>query len=254
VPRAIYAPIQRVNYHAEREELKPPPFPRLASMTDQYTKLLELRRAEGSAHGLSKIPADFYHQTRAYLSDLKSTFETELRENPSGRKGELARQTHQRAVQTARDIVEARMMKILTAALQASLGGSRDLPNALPEERALHESILGYLRQHRSDVAPYLEPAGPVPAPPKRASSTAARAAPSEPAPSRTTAGNAPGGPDIQIVRVLKDTPKVVLGSETIELRHDDVLSLPSDVARLLLDSHVVEVVEVHDKFSPALR
>lgn len=220
-------------------------------MADYYTKLLELRRSEGSAHGLSKLPMDFYPTTRSYLAELKSTFETELRENPSGRKGELARQTHQRAVQTARDIVEARMMKILTAALQASLGGSRDLPNALPEERTLHESLLGYLRQHRSEVAPYLEPTGPVPPPTKRTASAASRAVAAEPALSRSAATLPAIGTDAQIVRVLKDSPPVALGAETIELRRDDVLSLPPDVARLLLDGKIVEPVRVQDRFSP---
>ncbi|HLY77495.1 MAG TPA: hypothetical protein VKT21_06380 [Thermoplasmata archaeon] len=223
-------------------------------MTDHYTKLLELRRSEGSAHGLSKLPVDFYPQTRTYLAELRSTFETELRENPSGRKGELARQTHQRAVQTARDIVEARMMKILTAALQASLGGSRDIPNALPEERTLHESLLGYLRQHRSEVAPYLEPTGPASPPPKGAASSPSRRPANEAVPSRAAASPPTGAADTEVVRVLKETPKVVLGSETIELRLDDVLSLPPDVARLLLESHIVERVHVHDRFSPPLR
>ena len=190
-------------------------------MADYYTKLLELRRAEGSAHGLSKLLVDFYPQTRAYLAELKSTFETELRENPSCRKGELARQTHQRAVQTARDIVEARMMKILTAALQASLGGSRDLPNALPEERTLHESLLGYLRQHRSEVAPYLEPTGPVPAPPKHAASATSRSAPPESAPSRAAAPTPHGGPETQVARALKDTPRSPWVRRRIELQRD---------------------------------
>lgn len=221
-------------------------------MADYYTKLLELRRAEGSAHGLSKLPLDFYPQTRAYLADLKSTFETELRENPSGRKGELARQTHQRAVQTARDIVEARMMKILTAALQASLGGSRDLPNALPEERTLHESLLGYLRQHRSEVAPYLESSGPAPSTAKAPTPASVRKGASEPPTSRTASAPADASGDTQVVRVLQDSPTVALGSEVLALRRDDVISLPADVARLLLDSHVVETIEIHERFSPA--
>lgn len=223
-------------------------------MPDYYTKLLELRRAEGSAHGLSKLPVDFYSQTRAYLAELKSTFETELRENPSGRKGELARQTHQRAVQTARDIVEARMMKILTAALQASLGGSRDLPNSLPEERALHEALLGYLRQHRSDVAPYLDPAVPPPAPSKRSAPVGPRATASEPVPAQSATKSSAGHSETQIVRVLKGSPKVAIGAETIELRRDDVVSLPVEVAQLLRDSRIVEPIELHDTFSSALQ
>ncbi|MCI4347403.1 MAG: hypothetical protein L3J97_02140 [Thermoplasmata archaeon] len=222
-------------------------------MVDYYTRLLELRRAEGSAHGLSKLPGEFYTQTRGYLADLKSTFETELRENPSGRKGELARQTHQRAVQTARDIVEARMMKILTAALQASLGGTRDLPNALPEERALHDSMLGYLRQHRSDVAPYLEPVGPPAVLQKKAGAGSPRSPATEPAPSRTYVAS-PGGDDTQIVRILQDSPKVAIGSESITLRRDDVVSLPAEVARLLVEGRIAEPVRVEERFSPALR
>ncbi|MCI4353494.1 MAG: DNA replication complex GINS family protein [Thermoplasmata archaeon] len=222
-------------------------------MADYYTRLLELRRAEGSAHGLSKLPGEFYTQTRSYLAELKSTFETELRENPSGRKGELARQTHQRAVQTARDIVEARMMKILTAALQASLGGARELPNSLPEERALHESMLSYLRQHRSEVAPYLEPVGPPPAVPKKAVSTSARSAAREPAPPRTSVTSS-GSDEVQVVRILQDSPKVALGSESIALRRDDVVSFPADVARLLVEGRIAEPVRVLERFSPALR
>lgn len=221
-------------------------------MADYYTKLLELRRAEGSAHGLSKLPLDFYPQTRAYLAELKSTFETELRENPSGRKGELARQTHQRAVQTARDIVEARMMKILTAALQASLGGTRDLPNALPEERTLHESILGYLREHRAEVAPYLESGLAPPAAAKRTHGAVPRNPPAEAESVRPTSAGAPG--ESQIVRVLRDSPSITLGSEAIELRRDDLLTLPPDVARLLVDSHVVEPVRGGDRLSGAVR
>jgi DNA replication initiation complex subunit (GINS family) len=222
-------------------------------MVDYYTKLLELRRAEGSAHGLAKLPVDFYSQTRAYLSDLRATFETELRENPSGRKGELARQTHQRAVQTARDIVEARMMKILTAALQASLGGGRDLPNAVVEERSLHEALLGYLRQHRSEVAPYLEPTGPVPPSPTRSASPVGGSPPaSEPAPRTAVAPTSPTE-DPSIVHVLKDSPKVALGAENIALRRDDLLSLPADVARLLIEARLAEAVQVKPRFSDAL-
>ena len=221
-------------------------------MADYYTKLLELRRAEGSAHGLSKLPNDFYPQTRSYLAELKSTFETELRENPSGRKGELARQTHARAVQTSRDIVEARMMKILTAALQASLGGARDLPNALAEERSLHEALLGFLRQHRSEVAPYLEPIGPPPAVPKRTPASSSRSPPHESTPSRV-APTSSEGEELQIVRILQDSPKVALGSENITLRRDDVVSLPVEVARLLVEGHIAESVRLHERFSPAL-
>ena len=99
---------------------------------DQYTLLLELRRSEGAARGLAKLPHDFYGTTSSYLAEVRRTFEVELRENPSGRKGELSRQTYQRASQVARDIIEARMTKLLSLSFQASVGGTKELPNSLP--------------------------------------------------------------------------------------------------------------------------
>ncbi len=218
-------------------------------MPDYYTRLLELRRAEGSAHGLAKLPNDFYPQTRAYLGDLRSTFEGELRENPSGRKGEIARQTHHRAAQTARDIVEARMMKVANAALQASLGGNPELPNALPEERALHDALVGALRQHRAQVAPYLDGGSPAPAAgPARAPAPAQpvgrRAVPADETPPPPAPSGASGA---RVVRMLLDTPSVALGPETLALRKDDLVSLPADVAALLVDGHAAEPVQLRE-------
>ena len=218
-----------------------------SAMPDHYTQLLEWRRAEGAARLLAKLPQDFYPATRAYLADVRRTFETELRENPSGKKGDLARQTYSRATQVARDIVEARMTKILSQAFQASVGGSRDLANALPEERGLHDSLIQTLRSHRSGLAPYLEPTGPStptappasPVPPSEPRRTHSPAEP--PAPSADARGAAL--PPVAFVRVLKDGRPVELGHETIDLRREDVLTLPVETARLLVSAKVAELI-----------
>ncbi|HEY6239159.1 MAG TPA: hypothetical protein VIZ68_08250, partial [Thermoplasmata archaeon] len=132
-------------------------------MADHYTRLLEWRREEAATRGLHKLPQDFYAATEVYLAGTRATFETELRSNPGGKKGDLARQTYQRAAQVARDIVEARMMKVLNLAFQASVGSGRDLTNALPQERALFDRLVEGLKGHRQTVSPYLEATGPSP-------------------------------------------------------------------------------------------
>ena len=205
-------------------------------MPDHYTLLLDWRRAEGSARGLAKLPHDFVPSTQAYLAEARRVFETEVRENPSGKKGEVARQTYQRASQVARDIVEARMTKILSQAFQASVGGSRDLPNALPEERELFDALGRTLRAHRQAVAPYLDPTGPTPAPPVRGPSAVERPPAAEP--------RAPAGPAAVVIRVLKDGRPVEVGGETIDLRKEDVLTLPAETARILIEAKVAEKVE----------
>jgi DNA replication initiation complex subunit (GINS family) len=211
-------------------------------MPDQYTLLLELRRSEGAARGLAKLPHEFYSTTTAYLAEVRRTFEGELRENPSGRKGELSRQTYQRASQVARDIIEARMTKILSLAFQASVGGSRELPNALPEERALFESLTGVLRTHRGSVAPYLstENAGPMPvaSAPAPSSSGAREGIP------RAESHAAAATPTVALVRILKDSRPLEIGTETIELRREDIVSVPPEVARILVDGKIAEAVE----------
>lgn len=217
-------------------------------MPDHFTQLLEWRRNELAVRGLAKLPPEFYTGTSAYLAELRRSYETELRENPSGRKGDISRQTYQRATQVARDIVEGRIQKVLNAAFQASVGGSRDVANALPEERAMFDQILAVLVDHRRSAAAYIEPTVGVPAPtaPKPAETPAAR--PPAPPPATSAPPSPPGGrarPALVYVRVLKDAARPIeVGSETVDLRADDILSLPPETARLLVEAKVAETLE----------
>jgi DNA replication initiation complex subunit (GINS family) len=204
-------------------------------MPDHYSQLLDWRRAEGSARGLAKLPHDFVPATQAHLAEARRVFESELRENPSGKKGELARQAFQRGSQIARDIVEARMTKILSLAFQASVGGSHDIPNALPEERQLFDALVEQLRSHRRTIAPYLEPVPSAPSSSKPAAAPAVR--PSDPTPTRPL-------PAVTVVRVLKDSRPVEVGGETLQLRKEDIVSLPPETAKILLEANVAEKVE----------
>jgi DNA replication initiation complex subunit (GINS family) len=204
-------------------------------LADHYTRLLEWRREEAAARGLHKLPHDFYSSTQAYLSETRATFETELRNNPAGKKGDLARQTYQRAAQIGRDIIEARMMKLLTLAFQASVGTGREVTNALPEEHVLYDKLVANLRTHRQDVAPFLEPTA--------ASAPAVGGAPSGAAPpSAVRAPETPAlGKTTVLVRILRDAPSVELGSGTLELRKEDVLDLPAETAKILIQAQVAE-------------
>ncbi len=213
-------------------------------MPDPFSQLLELRRGEAATRQLAKLPADFYGATATYLAEVRRSYEADLRENPSGRKGEISRQTYQRASQAARDIVEGRAQKILAAAFQASVGGARELPNSLPEERALFDRLLAAFVDHRQHAAPYLEsaagPSAPGPSAPVRAPDPPV-SSPAPAAPAGGTPGRAPAG--LVYVRILKDSPAIEVGTERVELRADDVLSLPGEKARILIDAKIAEPV-----------
>lgn len=214
-------------------------------MPDHFTQLLEWRRGELAVRGLAKLPSEFYTATSAYLAELRRSYESELRENPSGRKGEISRQTYQRAVQVARDIVEGRTQKVVNAAFQASIGGSRDLVNALSEERVVFDRLLTALLEFRRSAAAYIEPTpGPVPSvgarPPEAPVPAPVPSVPTAP----PAAPTARSRPPLVYVRVLKDSRPVEVGNETVDLKADDVLSLPAEVARLLVEAKVVEPLE----------
>jgi DNA replication initiation complex subunit (GINS family) len=218
-------------------------------MPDHFSLLLEWRRNEAATRGLAKLPHDFYAATTAYLAEVRHSYEADLRENPSGRKGDMSRQTYQRASQVARDIVEGRAQKVLAAAFQASIGGSRELPNSLPEERAMYDRMLAALLDHRGRTSPYLETpgtsTGTAPASSVSASSNAPSTGPPASAPPpRTTASKAPVAPPTAYVRVVKDGRPIEVGNETIDLRAEDILSLPEEKARLLVSAKVAERIE----------
>ncbi|MGA7923499.1 MAG: hypothetical protein WCA77_05940 [Thermoplasmata archaeon] len=221
-------------------------------MVDHYSHLLEWRRLEGSVRGLAKLPPDFYPATQTYLAELRRTFETELRENPSGRKGDMARQTYQRAGQVARDIVEARMAKLLSAAFTMTAGGSRDTPNALTEERTLFDGLVRLLKEHRSTAAPFLEPAMLA----ATAPGVTTPATPSSPAPSASRptpegaheASSETRSTTTVFVRILRDGRPIEAGGETIDLRKEDVISLTPETARILVTSQIAERLGPDDR------
>ncbi len=133
---------------------------------DYYNRLLEQRRAEYAAKGLSKVPPDFFTSTTRYVAALHEILERETRENPTSKKVEMTRTTYQRALASARDVLEARLGKISHLAVQhVNLGG--EPANLLPEERALYDALVRDLSGFRRTSAPFLEPAsgGSAPSP-----------------------------------------------------------------------------------------
>ncbi len=253
---------------------------------DYYNRLLEQRRAEYAAKGLSKVPPDFFTSTTRYVAALHEILERETRENPTSKKVEMTRTTYQRALASARDVLEARLGKISHLAVQhVNLGG--EPANLLPEERALYDALVRDLSGFRRTSAPFLEPASgssaPSPAAPPAAPggtastnprplaasppppSTAAPppSPPSSPAPapavrpasppsSPPSSVAPPSGPSspppTAVIRVLQDQPALALPNETIELRKEDLLVLPVEKAQLLVHARIAERVDVQPR------
>lgn len=113
----------------------------------------------------------------------------------------------------------------------------------------MFDQVLGALLDFRRSAAAYIEPTpgpspGPSPPAPPRTAEVPAASPLSPPARSPTTAPAARTRPALVYVRVLRDSRPVEVGSETVDLKADDVLSLPAETARLLAEAKVVELLE----------
>lgn len=247
---------------------------------DYYNRLLEQRRAEYAAKGLSKIPPDFLGATSRYLVSLRELLERETRENPTSRKVEMTRVTYQRALASARDVLEARLAKIAHLAAQhVNLGG--EASNLLPEERALYDALTRDLSGFRRNSASFLDPSGTSPPGPAPAAPSGDPSAPAATAPGPSTRGTAPSsptgaagaagavpsfssappgprastgasapsggataGPEGTVLRILQDRPALALSGENLEIRKEDLLVLPTDKANLLIQAQVAQKVD----------
>lgn len=225
--------------------------------TDQYNKLLEQRRAEASSRALAKISLDFYETTSAYLMDLRGRLTLEIRENPTSRKVELTRQVYQRAVTHARDVVDFRLAKIAArAAQQATVGG--EPPAMLPIERALFDALVKSLAECRGRLTPFLDAKLPVPsatpATPENAPGAGPPPPPNVPSPPPVLSGT-PGSAasPMVTVRILRDGPPIeVARGDAVELRKEDVLTLPEGTAELLIRGKAAEKIEGPARSSPS--
>jgi DNA replication initiation complex subunit (GINS family) len=214
----------------------------MAGNSDYYPRLLEQRRAEKASPGLAKIPSDFYSATQALLGQLRQMLESELKENPTSKKVELIRSQYQRARAHARDVMDWRMSKIATLAVQVVSVGTEP-ENMLPEERVLMDELAKQLDGFRNKMNPYLE-AMPLPPPPKpRGEEASSPAAPAD----QQVRTAAPQKQGQLVVRVLKDgLPFIVGEGDTIELHKEDIAALPKAVAKILVAEGIAELVELH--------
>lgn len=249
---------------------------------DYYNRLLEQRRAEYGSKGLSKMPPDFYVATNRYVAGLRDRLEQEVRADPTSKKVELTRNTYQRAVASARDVLESRLGKMVQMAVQQVNLGSEPA-NLLPEERSTYDALVRELSSFRRAQTPFLDvgqavpsataspaPAkAPVsssasPAPPATAvpgSTAAPSLAPSAPAPppapsapkasaraapSETPSSSPSLAPGV-VVRMLSSPKALALGNgETLELSKEDLVVLPPEAANILVHGRHAEKVEVH--------
>jgi hypothetical protein len=176
-----------------------------------YADLRNIEQKEKSTTALGAINPSFYSQTLQYLAELERRVKESEVEHASSKKTTLLIDELRNTRRLFETIIERREKKIVMAALSIARGSTQKTDNLTDEEKKLFDGVSHVLAEFRNDIY-----------------HCHAR--------------------EVIIVRALKDVPQFV-GSDmkTYALRKEDVLSLPADVACLLIKRHAAEEVTTGD-------
>jgi DNA replication initiation complex subunit (GINS family) len=193
-----------------------------------YRTLRKIQQMEKNSPLLTDLKSSFYTELSEFFQGLNER----LKNESSSQKLLLIKDEMQNTKKIAINIYEQREKKILLAAISKARGGNPDLKNLIDVEKELYDSILNLMMDSRKQ---FLE---------KEKQESVAN--------EKSVVGNNKNEEtdDKQnnsnpIVRVTEDIPEFVGTDEKkYSLRKNDLLSLPDDMSDMLLKRGVVEKIE----------
>lgn len=226
-----------------------------------FRDVTEVYRRERRSKEITEIRRDFYQAVRSFLDELRKDNEQEMCEDPFSLKALSISDTMKKARSKVVQILEMRSEKILLMALRASSGSKVETDRLTREEVGIYQDTLEILSSSRSKllpdkVRPVLPPDSTpmpeeevpeehpiVPNPEEVASKDVPVA---EPEGSITQASILDEGQtpppleelsfeDHLLIRVLEDIPPFAGPESDYILSKEDVVMLPSVIARALV-------------------
>lgn len=221
----------------------------MAGETVTLDLVLQVYRKESQRKTLTALPRDFWSRVRGYVAELEADLERESAKDPNSAKAALLRDELKKVVKRRDQIYQYRERKMATLAASAASGARVETEALTPEEEASFEGLLEVLRRGRLRA---LEGAGGNEAeevPAKEAAQASAKVAstnaPAKKAPAESSRrpGRSPKGGEKFLIRILEDVPAFMGVDVTYELRKEDVVGLPKEVAQVLIGKGVAELI-----------
>ena len=205
-----------------------------------YKSLRKIQQAEQAVAVLTKLETGFYRDVTSYLQALEKSVVTE--KNPQ--KNKLFAEELANTKKLITGIYDLREKKIVSAAVVSARGGEPDIKCLAEEERPLYDGLVKAITQVRQHILATETPPVQEPLQPPTTGSEPTTPAP-QPKPPET-----PPSPPVKanpnpLVRVAQDMPRFVgTDLKVYELRKDDVLTLPPEMAALLLKRGILIPIE----------
>ncbi len=188
--------------------------------------ILQVYRKESQRKTLTALDRDFWQRVQEYVSGLEEDLRKESGQDPNSAKAALLRDELKKVLKRRDQIYQYRERKMARLAASAASGASVDTANLTPLEEESFEALLGVLERGRGrafGLEQVKEEVKEVKKPAKARGK-----------PKRATL-------DQVLVRILEDMPPFVGLDVTYQLKKEDVVSLPEEVAQLLMDQGKAE-------------
>jgi len=208
-----------------------------------YKTLRKIQQAEKSSPQITLISKQFYKDVSSFLHELEDRL---VHEKKPQKQMLLAEET-QNIEKIIRNIYEQREKKIMLAAIAKARGGNPSIKLLVPDEKKLFDEIYQQIVLFRKNIlSPEVqEQETRVSAEPVNEKQTDERTSPMKPVndPKVTATNNQKNSHPI--IRILEDIPSFIgTDNNTYTLHEHDIVSLPDDMAQMLLTKKVAKKVQ----------
>lgn len=208
-------------------------------------RILQVYREESQRKALTPLEADFWERVQALVSDLEADLQAESAEDPNSAKAALLRDELKKVLKRRDQIYQYRERKQALLAASAASGAQVDIAPLTPLEEASFRAVLGLLHEGRQRA--FGLAAEPPKAPEPAANPSATKP---EKAAKKAPAENPRPPKPLVLLRILEDIPPFLGVDATYRLQKEDVVSLPPEVAKVLLDQGKAQ--EIHPRLETA--
>ncbi len=206
-----------------------------------YENIMGLFREENKSSQLVKVDPALYDRIGQYIKSLRKESEREIAMNPMSQASMMLNDQLKKAIDKAKRVYELRQRKISLLALRKVAGDNPDTVSLTPDELVLFSSLVSVLGAHKDSRADF-EELGPRFTQPKDV--VQLPDAPPEKVCEQKKEGKDEAAPeDLVLVRVLEDVPTFAGVDKDYKLRKEDIISLPSNVAKTLVSHGKAKVI-----------
>ena len=176
-----------------------------------YEQLRKIEQLERNTSDLVKLDSDFFNSLSEHIFLLEKKLQDEQKTNSGSRKSALLINEIKNTKRLTEGIYERREKKIVQGALAVARGGTPHLNYLTEKEKRFYDNLLLTLKEGRKMII-------------REEKNMDNRSI---------------------IVRILKDIPQFVGNDmKKYALKEDDVVTLPMDIAKILLERGVAEEIK----------